>query len=115
MNAMYQNVFIIIDKDLTNALQAVVQSPLEHNNRCWKAAWNKHFRHLSFISAGKVSAPSNDSANDCHICWQRAIFLPATFQAGDEESPSKQTVRAKMALHKGFTHLQGLQNGRHRR
>jgi len=47
------------------------------------------FRHLSSLMTGWVSAPSNNSANDCRICWQRAIFLPATFQAGDDQSLSK--------------------------
>ena len=62
------------------------------------------FRHFSSCMVGLASVSSNVSANDCHICWQRAIFLPATFQAGDEESLSKQTGRAKMALHKDSTH-----------
>ena len=43
---------------------------------------------------GWVSAPSNDSANDCRFYCQQAIFLPATFQAGDDQSPSKVAVMA---------------------
>mgnify|MGYP007070143899 FL=1 len=72
-------------------------------------------RHLSLISAGLMSVPSNDSANVCHLCLLLAIFLPATFQADDEEAPSKQTVREKTALHKVSTHIQGLKNRRHHR
>ena len=48
---------------------------------------------------GWVSAPSNDSANDCRFYWQQAIFLPATFQAGDDQSLSKVAVMAG----KGYT------------
>ena len=51
-------------------------------------------RHLSPLLTGWVSAPSNNSANDCRICWQRATFLPATFQADDAQSPSKVAVMA---------------------
>ena len=51
-------------------------------------------RHLSSLMTGWVSAPSNDSANDCRFYWQQAIFLPATFQAGDDQSPSKVAVMA---------------------
>jgi hypothetical protein len=52
-------------------------------------------RHLSSLLTGWVSAPSNNSANDCRICWQRATFLPATFQAGDDQSLSKADVMAE--------------------
>lgn len=52
------------------------------------------FRHLSSLMTGWVSAPSNDSANDCRFYWQQAIFLPATFQAGDDQSSSKVAVMA---------------------
>ena len=51
-------------------------------------------RHLSSLTTGWVSAPSNDSANDCRFYWQQAIFLPATFQAGDDQSSSKVAVMA---------------------
>ena len=36
------------------------------------------FRYLSSFVAGLLSASSNDSANDCRLCWQRANFLPDT-------------------------------------
>ena len=43
---------------------------------------------------GWVSAPSNDSANDYRFYWQQAISLPAIFQAGNDQSPSKVAVMA---------------------
>ena len=49
-------------------------------------------RHLSSLMTGWVSAPSNDSANNCRFYWQQAIFLPATFKAGDDQSLSKVAV-----------------------
>ena len=38
MNAMYQNVFIIIDKDLTNAYYANNLLPTTLTERRWKVA-----------------------------------------------------------------------------
>ena len=51
-------------------------------------------RHLASLLTGWVSAPSNDSANDCRLCWQRAVILPATFQADDAQSLFKVAVMA---------------------
>jgi len=59
-------------------------------------------RHLSSLMTGWVSAPSDDSANNCRFYWQQAIFLPATFKAGDEQSPSKVAVMAETGSTKGF-------------
>ncbi len=52
------------------------------------------FRHLLSSAMAGFYAPSNNSANDCRICWQQAIFLPATFKAGDDQSLSKLAVMA---------------------
>ena len=43
-------------------------------------------RHLSSLMTGLFSVLSNVSANSCRFYWQQAIFLPATFQADDDQS-----------------------------
>ena len=67
-------------------------------------------RHLSSLMTGWVSAPSNDSANNCRFYWQQAIFLPATFKTGDDQSLSKVAVMAEKALHNDSVHLQGMKD-----
>ena len=51
---------------------------------------------------GWVSAPSNDSANDCRLCWQRAVFLPATFQADDAQFPFETAIMVGNGSTQGF-------------
>jgi len=69
-------------------------------------------RHLSSLMTGWVSAPSNDSANNCRFYWQQAIFLPATFKAGDDQSLSKVAVMAGKGStqHNDSVHLQGMKD-----
>ena len=55
--------------------------------------------------------PSNVSANDCRLCWQRAVFLPVTFQADDAQALTKVVVMEETALHKDSEHLQGMKDG----
>jgi hypothetical protein len=50
------------------------------------------FRHLSCLVTGLFSVPSIVFANDCRLCWQRAVFLPASFQADDDQSLFKSAV-----------------------
>ncbi len=66
------------------------------------------FRHLSCLVTGLFSVLSNVSANNCRLCWQRAVFLPATFQAGDDQSLSKADVMAETGSIHGFCASSGL-------
>lgn len=49
-------------------------------------------RHLFNLPTDLFSMPSNVSANDCRLCWQRAVFLPAAFQADDAQALTKVVV-----------------------
>ena len=46
--------------------------------------------------------PSNVSANDCRLCWQRVVFLPVTFQTDDAQTLTKVVVMEGNGSTQGF-------------
>ena len=78
---------------------AVAQAPWKQNKECRETAWNKHFPAWT---VGWVSVPSNVSANDCRLCWQRAVFLPVAFQVDDAQALTKVVVMEGNGSTQGF-------------